>query len=292
LWDGSDKALVWFRGNYNTAQLFDEAPVGIVEHRSEVAGQMHYIDATNGNTFFTNGTAITTGSGLNQWHLQATGNGGTVYSSADSVTETASNLMTQVPLPTAGTYDLWVNFWGTASTNADWRIKAGLIATNMQTYRSQKCEQVQPATQDTALTLTSNSTNFLYQAYVGRVSVSNNLTATVYVGATAILTGGNGSTSGNNTVRTWYDGVSYAPVKPFQIQNIALSPDRSSATITWNSPLPQFALTIPSYTVQKKNTLVDAGWIMLTNGMPSAGYTTSFTDSTVNGTAFYRVTWP
>ena len=292
LWDGSDKALVWFRGTYDTAQLFDEAPVGIVEHRSEVVGQMHYIDATNGNTFFTNGTPITTSSGLNQWHLQATGNGGTVYSSADSVTETASNLMTQVAVPAAGTYDLWVNFWGTASTNADWRIKGGLVATNMQTYRSQKCEQTQPATQDTTLVLTNNSTNFLYQAYVGRVTVSNNLTVTVYVGANAILTGGNGSTSSNNIVRTWYDGISYAPVKPFEIQNVAVSPDGSSATITWNSPSPQYSLTIPSYTVQKRNSLTDAGWITLTNGMPSAGYTTSFTDSTASSTAFYRVTWP
>jgi hypothetical protein len=253
---------------------------------------MHYVDATNGNTFFTNGAPVTTGSGSNQWHLQPNGNGGTVYSSGDSVTETASNLMTQIAVPTAGTYDLWVNFWGTASTNADWRINAGLVATNMQTYRSQKCEQVQPATQDTALVLTNNSTNFLYQAYVGRVTVSNNLNATAYVGANAILTGGNGSTSSNNIVRTWYDGVSYAQVKPFQIQNVAASPDGSTATLTWNSPLPQFSLTIPSYTVQKKNSLTDAGWITLTNGMPSAGYTTSFTDSTASGAAFYRVIWP
>src|SRR5262249_30245041 len=146
-------------------------------------------------TSFTNGAPLTAGAGLNQWHLEtggggALGNGGTLYGSADSVTETATNLMTHVTVAAAGTYDLWVNFWGSSATNSDWRINAGLIVTNMQTFRSQKCEQVQQPTEDTTLVLTNGTTNFLYQAYVGRVSVSNNLIVTVYVGANAILTGG------------------------------------------------------------------------------------------------------
>ncbi len=291
LWDTSDTALVWFRGTYNTAQLYDEAPVGIVEHRAEVVGQMHYVDATTGNTFFTNGAPLTTGAGANQWHLQSAGNGGTVFSSADSVAETAGNLMTRFSVPAAGTYDLWVNFWGSASTNSDWRIQAGLAAAGLQVFRSQKCAQVQPATQDTDLVLTNNGTNFLYQAYVGRATVSNNLTLTVFVGANAILTGGNGAATGFNSVRTWYDGVSCAKVEPFQIKNVTRS--ANSVLLTWNSPLPQFSLTTPSYTVQKKNSPDDANWTTLTNAMPSAGYTTTFTDTAANtSSAFYRITWP
>ena len=162
----------------------------------------------------------------------------------------------------------------------------------MQTFRSQKCEQVQAAAQDSSLVLT-NSTNRLYQAYVGRVTVSNNLTATVYVGANAIVTNGNGTTLGSGSVRTWYDGISYAKVEPFQVTNVAVTGGGNSVTLTWNSPLPQYSLTTPSYTVQKKSALSDASWTTLTNGMTSAGYTTSFTDTAANGNAaFYRVTWP
>lgn len=90
-WDGSDTALIWFRGTYNAtnaAQNYDGAPVGIVEHRSEVAGQMHYVDATagdGGNTTLTNGATLTLSGSLNEWHSQTgVGNGGTVISSADS----------------------------------------------------------------------------------------------------------------------------------------------------------------------------------------------------------------
>ncbi|HTQ49582.1 MAG TPA: hypothetical protein VMJ12_02645, partial [Candidatus Acidoferrales bacterium] len=221
LWDGSDSALLWFRGTYTSAQIVDGAVVGIVEHRTEVTGQMHYVDATTNNTLLTNGSPLVLSPAANQWHSQTgVGNDGTIISSADSVAEHATNLMTQITLPGPGTYDLWVNFWGTATTNADWRIQAGLNANSLQVYRSEKCEQVQPWTQDGALILTNNSTptNYLYQAYVGRVAVSNNLTASVLVDDWPYVTGNTNLVG--NTCRTWYDGISYAQVEPFQIQNV------------------------------------------------------------------------
>ena len=225
-WDGSDTALIWFRGPYSTAQIFDEAPVGIVEHRSEVVGQKHYVDATagaGGNTTLTNGTTLTLSPSANQWHSQtSSGNGGTILSSADSTGETPPMIMTQVTVPGPGTYDLWVNFWGTGTTNADWRILAGLNPATMQTFRAQKCEQVQPFTQDTSLVLTNTTptTNYLYQAYAGRAVASVSNTLTVLVGGNAIQTGGNGTTLAGNTNRTWYDGISYAKVDPFQILKV------------------------------------------------------------------------
>jgi hypothetical protein len=291
-WDANDTVLLWFRGVYTSAQIIDGAPVGIMDRHSETVGQLHYVDATTSNTFFTNGTPLSTGPGMNQWHLQAAGNAGTVFSSADSVAETPTNLMTQVPVPAVGNYDVWVNFWGSSDTNADWRIVAGLVQTNMQIYRSQKCEQVQPATEDTSLVLTNNGTNFLYQAYLGRATVTTNLALTVFVGANPVLSGTSWPTQSLNTVRTWYDGISYASVERLRIQNVAYH-NRNALSLTWNSPSPQFSLTTPSYTVQKKNSLSDANWITLTNGIPSGGYSTTFTDSTANGnTAFYRVSWP
>jgi hypothetical protein len=295
-WDNNNSALLWFRATYTSAQIVDGAVQGIVEHRSEVVGQMHYVDATTNNTFLTNGTALVLSPAANQWHSQTgVGNGGTVISSADSNAETPTDLMTQVTLPGTGTYDLWVNFWGTATTNADWRIVAGLTANTMQTYRSQKCEQVQPWMEDTALVLTNTSpvNNYLYQAYVGRVVVTNNFTVNVLVGGNALQTGGNGTTFGGNTNRTWYDGVSYAKVSPLQITGAAYNAAASSVTLVWNSPPPQFSLTTPTYSVQKKNSLTDPNWTTVATGIPSGGYTTTNIDSSATGSsAFYRVTWP
>jgi hypothetical protein len=295
-WDGSDTALIWFRGPYSTAQIYDEAPVGIVEHRSEVVGQMHYVDATagaGGNTTLTNGTTLTLSGSANQWHSQTgVGNGGTVLSSADATGEDAPRLMTQVPARASGTYDVWVDFWGNPA--ADWRINAGLAPDNMQTYRSEKCEQVQPATQDASLVLTNSTpaVNYLYQAYVGRVVLSNDLAIKVLIDDNSIATGGDGSTHVGDTARTWYDGISYARVSPFQIQNVyATGP--ASIALVWNSPLPQSSLTTPSYTVQKKNSLTDPSWTTVAAGIPSGGYTTTNMDTSANGSAaFYRVIWP
>ena len=302
-WDGSDTALLWFRGTYNTnnaAQNYDCAPVGIVEHRSEVVGQMHYVDATagaGGNTTLTNGGTLTLSASANQWHSQTgVGNGGTILSSADSAAENATNLMTQVTVPSSGTYDLWVNFWGMTSTNkADWRIQAGLTVGSMQTFRSEKCEQVQPWTQDTSLVLTNTSptTNYLYQAYVCRVVVSNNYTINVLVDDNAIRTGG--TTLLGNTNRTWYDGISYAKVEPFQIQKV-FSSGPSAVTLVWNSPPPEMSLTTPTYTVQKTASLIPpVTWTTVATGIPatSKAYATTNVDNSASGnTAFYRVTWP
>jgi hypothetical protein len=296
LWDNNDSALLWFRGTYTSAQIVDGAVVGIVEHRTEVTGQMHYVDATTNNTFLTNGSPLVLSPAANQWHSQTgPGNGGTIISSADSNAEHATNLMTQVTLPAPGTYDLWVNFWGTATTNADWRILAGLNVNSLQVYRSEKCEQVQAWTQDTALILTNsgNPTNYLYQAYIGRLAVSNNLTASVIVGDWAYQTGTTNLIG--NICRTWYDGVSYAQVDPFQIQSVSrIGP--SAIALVWNSPPPEMSLTTPTYTVQKTTSLTPPiSWATVATGIPAvskAYLTTNIDASASDSTAFYRVTWP
>ncbi|HTY86189.1 MAG TPA: BNR-4 repeat-containing protein [Candidatus Acidoferrum sp.] len=298
-WDANNTALIWFRGTYNAAnaaQNYDAAPVGIVEHRTEVVGPRHYVDATagaGGNTLLTNGSTLVLSSGANQWHSQAgVGNNSTILSSADAIGETPPMIMTTVTVPGPGTYDLWVNFWGTGTTNADWRILAGINPAALQTYRAEKCEQVQAATQDTSLVLTNTSTptNYLYQAYVGRAVASVSNTLTVLVGGNAINTGGNGTTLGGSTNRTWYDGISYAKVSPFQITSVSNAP--TAVTIAWNSPLTQDSLTIPSYTVWRKNALNDPHWTILVSNLPAAGFTTSYTDNPGGNTAFYRVSWP
>ncbi len=294
-WDQNDTLLLWFRGTYTSAQIVDAAVIGIDNRRSEVAGQRVYVDATSTNTYFaSNGSALVTGAGSNQWHLQSFGNGGSLLSSADSVGEHAPALMTRATAPAPGTYDVWVNFWGNPVSTADWRIQAGLSTNLFQIYRQRMCKTVDPAdyVAGTSLTLTNNGTNFIYQAYVGRVVISTNNSFNIFVddyatpaGATNVLVG--------NTVRTWYDGISYAKVDPFQIVSTVFDAAGHSVSISWNSPPPQSSLITPAYTIQKKNSLTDTAWTTLVTGYPSGGYTTTYLDSSASGTtAFYRVTWP
>jgi len=162
-------------------------------------------------------------------------------------------------------------------------------------YRSEKCQQVQPWTEDTPLVLTNTSpaTNYLYQAYAGRIAVSNNLTVQVLVGDWPYATGNTNLVG--NTCRTWFDGVSYAKVEPFQIKNVYRS-GPSAVTLVWNSPPPELSLTTPTYTVQKTSSLTPPiSWTTLATGIPAASkaYTTTNVDHNVSGSqAFYRVTWP
>jgi hypothetical protein len=81
----------------------------------------------------------------------------------------------------------------------------------MQIYRQMACKTVQPGDHESSLVLTDSSTNFLYQAYIGRAAVSNGTTISVFVDDYDV-TAGTTATHAGNTNRTWYDGVSYALV--------------------------------------------------------------------------------
>jgi hypothetical protein len=288
-WDAHNTALIWFRATYSTAQIIDGAPVGLVERRAEALATMTYVDATTNNTTLATGGALVPGDSANQWHERTnSGNGGSLFASADVSAENAPMLKTSVALPAPGTYDVWVNFWG--NPNADWRVVAGLSTNNLQLFREMACKEVEPGEHNTTLVL-SNSSAFLYQAYVGRITGAS---VDVFIDDNDILTGTTGTTAGD-TVRTWYDGVSYAAVTPVRIKlNIAYNRDTSSATLDWNSVSPLLASpSTVTYTVQKKNALTDPDWTTLATGWPSAGATTSYTDTSAGSAAgFYRITSP
>jgi BNR repeat-containing family member len=287
-WDANHSALLWFRGTYNTAQNYDAAVVGLIESHSETVVAKTYVDATTNNTTLATGAPLVTSAAANQWHERSTaGNGGSVFASADTSAENAPALKTTVTLPAARTCDVWINFWG--NPGADWRIVAGLSTKDMQLFRQMACKEVETGDHDTTIILTNAAGYFLYQAYLGRVT---NSTLEVFVDDNAIQTGTTGTLVGD-TARTWYDGVSYAKINPFQIASVTHNPAASSATLTWNSIPQQLSLTTPTYTVQKKNSLTDADWITLANGLPSQGSTTTYTDtSATNSAAFYRITSP
>ena len=285
-WDANNIALIWFRATYSTAQIIDGAPVGLIERHAEVPAKMTYVDATTTNTTLATGAALVTGSGANQWHETPGGNGGSVLSSADSIIEDAPTLKTTVTLPGPGTYDVWANFWG--DPNADWRIMAGLSASQMQIFRSMASQSVEAGEHNAALVLSNAPGYFLYQAYVGRVT---NATVDVFVDDFDVQTGTT-STQVADTARTWYDGISYAPVEPFRMTDVVKNPD-GSVSLTWSSIPTDSSLTTPTYTVLRKTALSDPTWTTVATGIPSAGTSTTYTDNDpVGETAYYRIAVP
>jgi hypothetical protein len=294
-WDGYNTALLWFRCTYNSAQSIDGAPVGLIERRSEAPGLKTYVDADSSNTTFADGTPLVTGTGTGQWHVRSTtGNGGSLLASADVVAEDAPMLRTTVAVAAPGSYDVWVNFWGSPFPGADWRISAGLSTNQMQTYRQMACQTVQLTDYSSPPVLTNSATNFLYQAYLGRVLASSSNTISVFADDNAIAVATTGTLAGN-TNRTWYDGLSYAIATPGKLQVTKIFHDSAQhATIlTWSSLAPDSSLASPVYSVQRKLSLVDSNWTTIASGIFSAGNTTSFTDNTAtDSSAFYRITSP
>jgi hypothetical protein len=294
-WDRNDTALLWFRCTYNTAQSIDGAPVGLIERRSEAPALKTYVDADTSNTTLADGLPLVTGSATGQWHLRSTtGNGGSLLASADVVAEDGPMLKTTVSVPASGSYDVWVNFWGNPAAGADWRVSAGVATNQMQTFRQMACKSVQTSDYASPPILTNSATNFLYQAYVGRVSASSSNTISVLVDDNAVAVATIGTLAAN-TNRTWYDGISYAPVAPanFGVVNIVYDPAAHTTTLTWKSTAPDSSLSLPIYSVQKKQSLTDANWTTIASGVFSVGTYTSFTEQTASETSsFYRITSP
>jgi hypothetical protein len=293
-WDGNNTALLWFRCTYNTAQSIDGAPVGLIERHSEVPSLKAYVDADTSNTTLADGTLLVTGTGIGQWHLRsATSNGGSLLGSADVVAEDAPVIKTTVAVSSPGSYDVWVNFWGSPFPGADWRISAGLATNQMQTYRQMACKSVQAADYTSPIVVTNSATNFLYQAYVGRVSASSSNTISVFVDDNAVAVATTGTLMGN-TNRTWYDGISYATVTSanLKLTKIVHDPSDHTTTITWSSMPADFSLSLPVYSVQKRQFVTDPNWTTIATGLFSAGTHTSFKEQANESSAFYRITSP
>lgn len=293
-WNENNVALIWFRAIYSTAQIIDGAPVGLVERRAEISGPMTYIDANPSNTSLADGAALLLGPAVGQWHLRAgVGNNGDVLASAEVIAENAPPLRTTVTVPGPGTYDVWVNFWGSAA-GGDWRVMAGLATNEMQIFRQLACKTVQSGAHDGTLVLTNDGTSFLYQAYVGRVLASGSNTVSVFVDDNATVTGTTATLAGN-TVRSWYDGISFAQVEaapPLRILNVSMS-GPTGVALVWNSLPPSALLAPQTFTVLKKEALADPEWSTVATNISSGGSTTTFIDNFATAkSAFYRVTSP
>ena len=218
-WNKDNTALLWLRGTYISAQLFDASIVGIIGRKIDTVVPKTYVDATTANTTLADGSALVTtgpdsviGPTDNKWHQRlGIGNGGSVFTSAELGGENAPALKTTVTVPRPGIYDVWVNFWGTPTATADWRIKAGLSASGMQLFRQMACKEVEDGDHNSKLVLSGSGNIFLYQAYLGSVQVSAGSTFNVFVDDSAYQVATTGTLRGDID-RTCYDGVSYAAV--------------------------------------------------------------------------------
>jgi hypothetical protein len=206
--------LLWLRCTYSAAQRYDAMPVGLVERRSEKAGATIFVHATTKNTTLANGAALIPGNQANHWHLRSSPSKTSaeeLLASADHSPENAPQLATSFAVPDAGTYDVWVNFWCSVATNADWRIMAGFSTNQMQLYRRMDCQTVRRESKGShSQTASGDGANFLYQAYLGRIAVSSNRRIRVLVDDNPIKTGTTGPLV-SDAARTWYEGVSFRP---------------------------------------------------------------------------------
>jgi hypothetical protein len=180
------------------------------------------------------------------------GNGGSVFTSSESGNgEDAPALRTRVSVDKFGVVDIWVNFW--ANPAEDWRIQSGLSSGGMQVYRAMASKQVDSNAHTTSLTLTGSSNTHLYQAYLGRATVSASGSFDVYVDDNANKTG-TASTLVGGTARTWYDGVSYAfagDTKPNAITDNNHS--RLTYALAQNYPNPFNPTTNIKFTIREPN---------------------------------------
>ena len=254
-WDKDNSVVLWVRGSYFAAQSFDAAIVGIITRKQETVDLMTYVDVSTSNTAFADGSAlVTTGpdpnpgpAGDNKWHLRTgIGNGGTVFTSSEVSGEDAPALKTTISVPKSGTYDVWVNFW--ADPTADWRIKAGLTSTSMQIFRHMACQQVVDGAHTTKLDLSDTLNTFLYQAYLGRVQVSTNTNIDIYIDDQANAAGST-ALSRSNTVRTWYDGISYANVSSVVVDVASKQKLPPEFNLYQNYPNPFNPSTVISYQI-------------------------------------------
>jgi hypothetical protein len=215
-WDKSHTALLWWRGTYWAAQNYDAAVVGVLSGPGETSAAKTYVDAGPDNTTEAGGAPLEAtgpdakpGADDGRWHRRAGfGNGGSVLAAAETGGELAPLLATRVTVGRPGAYDVWVDFW--ANPDEDWRITAGLDRSGLALYRSMACRTAAAGDFASPPVLVGAGNTYLYEAYLGRVTVGADRAFEAYVANDPTVTGTERLRSGGRE-RTWYDGVSFAP---------------------------------------------------------------------------------
>jgi len=121
----------------------------------------------------------------------------------------------------------------------------------MQIFRQMAAKQVEEGDHQSTLVLTGDGNTFLYQAYLGQVSLETSDNLTVFVDDYAIRTGSVSDPVGS-IARTWYDGISYAQIEktdPSSTAGIEILPD--GLNLGQNYPNPFNPVTTIPYTLSR-----------------------------------------
>ncbi len=204
-WDAHHTAVLWWRGEHTNSIVRDTAVVGVLIDDGEELGAFRYFDANPLNTTLADGSSLnaTTGSAAgaadNRWHVRTgLANAGSVLSADESGAEDAPTIRTRIAGIQPGSYDIFACFWVDAT---DWRIAAGLSATDLMVYRSKGAQSVDP-TRFAAPLRVEESGRTLLQAFLGRVALDGSTPLDVFV-----------DDAGDSAAsRAWYDGIALAPV--------------------------------------------------------------------------------
>ncbi|MBN1309273.1 MAG: hypothetical protein JXA18_15220 [Chitinispirillaceae bacterium] len=219
-WDINNTALLWLRGSRLSAQQYDAAIVGAIDHEGETTGKKDYVDAGRHNCLIGCGVDSldlsldeSTGGSDHRWHERPDyGNNQTVLVSAEEAEgEDAPLIKEGVAVAEAGIYDFWANFWGKPDTRSDWQISTGLSPISLQIFRQMACRTVNTDEYDAPPLVNIGDTLFLYQAYAGRDTVAAGELVWIFIDD-HITGDGHSFEQEGDEKRTWFDGISYAPV--------------------------------------------------------------------------------
>lgn len=205
-WDDGHTALLWYRGQVNSARNFDTAIVGLILSDDQRLGARHYVDADATNTTLADGSPLPATTGPepdppdDAWALRTgVANLGSVYASGEVAAEDAPLIKTSVDSLDASLYDVFAYFW-IADTD-DWRLQAGLSPEGMMIFRKRGAQHADTDTFSRAL-LTAEANRDLYQAYLGRVDLADGESLSVYID----------DDTGDGSGPIWYDGLGFARV--------------------------------------------------------------------------------
>ncbi|TWT84871.1 hypothetical protein CA13_63520 [Planctomycetes bacterium CA13] len=208
-WDDQNRAVMWMRGTYTSYTDYDLAVVGLVDEGGELHNGIKYFDADVNNTQLVNGQTLVptqgSGQGANDglWHRRTGfGNNGDVFAAGENGSENVGMLTTDiVNLDEAGIFDAYAYFF--SNMNEEWEIFAGLDLNDLDFFSRKAAQHV---SDDDFLSLTSvgEGNELMYQAYLGRVTLDQNETLSIYIDDRSDNSGG--------TRRTWYDGVGLSRV--------------------------------------------------------------------------------
>jgi hypothetical protein len=301
--NGGERCVLWFRGSYATYSSYACSIVGLFT--SAVGGTstlpapapLIYLDATagvGGNTTLANGSTFTTPTNGttgadNNWEQRTMfGSGGTVLEAGgENVTENAPEIRTTISgLVPGATYRVYANFWDASGTTENWNLRAGFTA-KPGANPLYAAADATGALGATAAVLSSSQT---YTSAPPSFTEANRVLLAAALGTTTANASGqirvyldDLPTSLDVNRRSWFDGVSYAPVTAAYSTNITVMQSGNQLVLSW-------PLTHLGWRLEMQTNGLGTNWFNVSNA--SATNQLSLPVSLQNSQVFYRLAYP